>query len=70
MQKSEFGTSLSGYLLKDVMEILKQKGISVSAVNVIASPKSESTGYDENYRVIKIELKDENLAEIFVSKPF
>lgn len=70
MRKSDFETSLTGYLLKEATEMLSKEDFKVSNVIVVSPPKSESTEFDENYRVIKIRQIDKNNVEVFVSKPF
>jgi hypothetical protein len=70
LQKSDFETSLTGYLLKEADEILSKQGLKIANVIVISPVKAESTEYEENYRVIKIRMTDKNNVEVFVTKPF
>ncbi|MFA6308548.1 MAG: hypothetical protein WC677_02205 [Clostridia bacterium] len=70
MQKSDFETSLTGYLLKEAAEMLSKQGLKIANVIVVSPVKAESAEYEEDYRVIKIRLADKNNVEVFVSKPF
>ncbi len=60
---------VSGFVLKDALEILKISGICVKNISPICPPKQRTGEYHDFYRVVRVKKNDDETVELLVCKP-
>lgn len=59
---------LTGYVLKDGLEIIKNFSYEVDEIKVTSEPRKTSSEYDMSYRILRCDVID-NKVRLLLAKP-
>jgi hypothetical protein len=60
---------VSGFKLSDAIRIIESSGIKIGRIKVAAPPRCKDLSYNENFRVIRLEVNEYNEVELLVCNP-
>lgn len=60
---------VAGFSLKDARAIIEKVGFEIGNVKVTRPPRSQLSGYDDSYRVIRYGLSDDNKIDLLLCNP-
>lgn len=59
---------LTGYILKDGLELIKKYSFETDEIKVTSEPRKTSSKYDLSYRILRYDVVDEKV-RLLLAKP-
>mgnify|MGYP000739794960 CR=1 FL=1 len=60
---------LSAFTLGQAKAVLAEKGFSKLEIHITAPPKENVTEYDDNFRIVRTQLKTDGTVSLLICRP-